>query len=364
MEPLGYDELLLIYDKIHNVHDRKSFYQASKQILKVACIHLRELDIGFPDLLKDVLPSSPNMVKFKCNKRLSNTYMELLARSCPNLRDLRLGIEEDLDPHKAAYELGEFDFNDDGLCVVVNACSRLNEVDLSGRLHVGDVGVASLLQSCTGLTYLNLSGCASITDELFKLIGKSWSLRHLCLGGCMVSDLGLEYIAKGNLRTCLQKLHMDKCDNISKNGISSLKQMKELTDLKLSNCGVNITDSEILALSSIKTLEYINLSWLIDAANISSSHMDSSSMEPSVVNLAGCKTLTSVGLCSFAHHPRLKYLSLFSCHDVSWKDVEYVVSTCKSLVYIGLSRRIKTPMPKEGFNMSYYHHNWRTIFWK
>ncbi|GJX02792.1 leucine-rich repeat, cysteine-containing subtype protein [Tanacetum coccineum] len=64
--------------------------------------------------------------------------MELVARSCPNLQHLKLNHCEKSD----------FDFDDDGLCAVAKACSRFNEVQLDGRLHVGDVGVDCLVISC------------------------------------------------------------------------------------------------------------------------------------------------------------------------------------------------------------------------
>ena len=52
---------------------------------------------------------------------------------------------QDFDPQKAVYEEGEykFDFDNNGLCKVANACKRLYEVNLSRTLHVGDDGVYS-----------------------------------------------------------------------------------------------------------------------------------------------------------------------------------------------------------------------------
>ncbi|GJW80513.1 leucine-rich repeat, cysteine-containing subtype protein [Tanacetum coccineum] len=155
MESLGDDELLFIFDNIHNVRDRKSFYQVSKQVLRVECTGLRKLDIWYLDLLKDILTLSSKLVKFTCCMPLPNTYMQLLARSCPNLRYLGLDC----------FQISDFDFDDDGLCVVAKACSHLKKVDLDGRLHVGDAGVDCLVRSCKNLISLNLSRCARVTDE-------------------------------------------------------------------------------------------------------------------------------------------------------------------------------------------------------
>ena len=193
MERLGDNELIYILDKIQNLKDHKSFSQVSKQFLRAACIRLLRLHTSFPCLHEDILPASPNLLSFKCSQPLCNKRMKLIARSCPKLTCMRVSLEKNLVPNKVDSSDGEFDFNDDGLCVVVKACSRLNEVDLSGRLHVGDVGVASLVRSCKGLTQLKLDGCVNVTDESLKAIGVANHLKYLSLRGCyLVTDLGLK----------------------------------------------------------------------------------------------------------------------------------------------------------------------------
>nr|GEV40434.1 hypothetical protein [Tanacetum cinerariifolium] len=79
--------------------------------------------------------------------------MKLLAQSCPMLENLKLrcsSLEKIIDPH-ADYE---FDFDNDGLCAVANACSRhLYDVELSKKLHIGDLGVVSPVRSLKNLTF-------------------------------------------------------------------------------------------------------------------------------------------------------------------------------------------------------------------
>ncbi|PWA59601.1 Leucine-rich repeat, cysteine-containing subtype [Artemisia annua] len=104
MEQLGDDELTCILSKIPNRDDVKSFSQVSKQFLKVACIRRWELRILLPGLFDDVLPASSNLKLFGFTKPLSNTHMKLLARSCPNLTHLRIGLEQKFDPKKADNE--------------------------------------------------------------------------------------------------------------------------------------------------------------------------------------------------------------------------------------------------------------------
>lgn len=342
MEPLGDDELISIFEKIDNNNDKKSFCRVSKQFLKVACIRLKELHISFPNVLKDIL--LPNMVTFRCFKPLSNTYIILLARSSPNLRSLTLVSAQHFDPQKAVYEEGEyeFDFDDDGLCKLANACKRLYEVNLSRRLHVGDVGVYSLVRSCKNLARLYLDKCVGVTDESLKAIGESNSLKHVSLKGCLITDLGLEYLTIGNLKNTLIGLDLCACDRISDAGIFYLKELRCLTYLNLSKCGV--TDTGVVALTRIPNIEILELSWLSSITNISLCEIASKCLKLESISLSGCEAISGEGLRLFAHHPTLRFLSLLSCHNIYLEDVESVVFTLTGLQRIFLSRSMKAQM--------------------
>ncbi|PWA89353.1 Leucine-rich repeat, cysteine-containing subtype [Artemisia annua] len=348
MERLGDDELICIFDKIDNHEDRKSFYQVSKNWLKVACIRLRELDISFPGILDDILPASPYIVKFTCLKPLSNTYLNLLAHSCPKLQYLNL--EQDLDPEKEDCEAGHGVEHDD-------------EVDLTERLLVRDVRFDSIVRSCKNLTYLDLGGCLSVTDESLKSLGASKSITKLILTGCMITDLGLEYLANGDLKNCLESLHLDECDRVSDVGFSHLKQMVILYHLVLSNCGVLNTDSGTLAISQIPNINTLHLLSSTNVTDISLSNIASTCKKLKFIYLLGCEAITGEGLRCFAHHPTLHCIKLYSCDNISWEDVELVVSTCPSLTIVGLSRRLKTPMPETGREAFNFGDKWCWIDW-
>ncbi|KAK9060223.1 hypothetical protein SSX86_020927 [Deinandra increscens subsp. villosa] len=351
MEPLGDDELLYIFDKIPcYIEDKPLFAQVSKQFMKVACVRLHRLRSCFPDMLFDILPSSPNMRRFSCSKPLSNTHLKLLAHSCPKLELLGIGSAQDHDPSS---EPGEFDsdFDDDGLRAVGNSCSHLSEVSLSRRLHVGDAGIVSLVTSSKNLIKLNLEGCIRVTDESLKAIGES-GIHNLNLEECcLITDLGLEYLAVGDLKKCLQHLNLSKCDRISDNGVIHLKQMVGLTHLNLSKCGVHVTDAGIAALlSQLTNIEILDLSWLINVADISLLAIGSKCLKLKEINLNGCEAISAEGLRAFSGHQTLKRLTLFSCYNFSWEDVESVALTCVGLKYLGLMKSIKTPMPEPSFD--------------
>ncbi|KAI3696483.1 hypothetical protein L1987_79501 [Smallanthus sonchifolius] len=373
MEPLGDDELLYIFNKIpcYDWEDKRSFAQVSKRFMKVAYFGKHRLHSCFPDLLFDILPSSPNVRKFHCNKPLSNNHLKLLAQSCPNLKLLDLRPAQDLDPPEPGEF--EFDFDDDGLCAVANACNRLCEVHLNRRLHVGDAGIVSLATSCKNLTFLNLKGCIRVTDDSLKAIGES-DILNLNLEGCyLITDLGLEYLATGDLKNSLQHLVLTECDRISDHGVIHLNQIVGLTDLNLSKCGVHVTDTGIVALlSQLPNIEILDLSWLINVNDISLLAIGSKCLKLKEIYLSGCEAITTQGLRAFTGHEALKRLVLFSCYNFSWEDVELFALSCIRLEYLGLMKRIKTTMPET--NIVYlrtgddccgidWDEDSRTIFW-
>ncbi|PWA53680.1 Leucine-rich repeat, cysteine-containing subtype [Artemisia annua] len=244
MKRLGEDELGYIFDKIPNPNDRKSFSKVCKEFLKIACSRLQRLHISSTDLLSYILPESPNLRGFICSKELSNIHMKLLAQSCPKLTYINLRLEQNLgcqaDP----------DFSDDALCALANACTNLSKLILNKRLHFGDVGVSSLVRLSKNLQHLDLSGCVSVTDESLKAIGESNCLTYLFLRGCLITDLGLEYLANGDVKNCLNVLYLRARDGISDIGIFHLKQIVRLRFLVVENCRGYITSSGIESLES------------------------------------------------------------------------------------------------------------------
>ncbi|PWA70961.1 Leucine-rich repeat, cysteine-containing subtype [Artemisia annua] len=341
MERIGEDELTAIFSKVLDRNDKQSFSKVSKQFLKVVCFRIRRLHSEFLDMLYVILPESPNIIQFRCTKQLSNAHMKLLTKCCPNIQRLDLSSRQDSNAHT---QPTGFDFDDDGLCAVANACSHLRYVKLSRRLHVGDVGIVSLVRSCKKLEDLDLERCVGVTDESLKAIGEAGCVSFLNLRGCsLITDLGLE---------------------ISDNGISHFKQMVGLDYLDLSKCGTNVTISGILAVSQIPNISRLNLSWLINVTNTSLSDIASTCRKLEVISFSGCEAITGEGLRAFAQHPSLKYLDMYFCYNFSWEDVVSVASTCIRLVRLGLSKRMKELAPNEVMDYVDFGHRRCWIDWK
>ncbi|PWA81435.1 leucine-rich repeat domain, L domain-like protein [Artemisia annua] len=145
--------------KTDNRIDKGSFYQVSKEFMRARCITLRRLSSSVLSLLEVVLPASQNLLRFRSSAPLHNSYMKLLAQSCQNLQEWKLNRHIDLVPPHV-----DVNFDNDGVSELI-VCIHLIEVDLSGRMKVGDFGVVSLVRSSRNIECLTLEGCINVIDE-------------------------------------------------------------------------------------------------------------------------------------------------------------------------------------------------------
>nr|GEZ93467.1 hypothetical protein [Tanacetum cinerariifolium] len=294
MERLGEDEISSIFERISSRKDKNSFAIVCKKFFKVASFHLRKLHNKLPDLLYDVLIASPKMA-------------------------------------------------------VADACIHLVYVNLCGRLRFTEIGIGSLVRSCKNLRTLVLIGCVNVTDKSLKIISEATCLNTLNLQCCcLISDLGLEYLANGDLKHCLKRLYLDKCDRITDIGIIHLKKLVTLSTLSFLRCGGKITDYGIVSLCELPNIESLNLDYLFNITDISLLEIGRKCLNIFSVSFNGCERITGVGLYAFYGHLHLSQLGLFSCYKISWEDVKSFAFTLPSLKLISLSKSMKKPMPEAG----------------
>ncbi|GKC38342.1 leucine-rich repeat, cysteine-containing subtype protein [Tanacetum coccineum] len=275
--------------------------------------------------------------------------MKLIADSCPNLKNLMLSIDQNLDP-----EVDKLDFNDVGLQKVADACIHLFYVNLSGRLRFTEIGIGSLIISCKNLRTLILKDCVNVTDKTLKIIAEATRVNALTLEGCnLITDLGLEYLANGDLKHSLHTIYLGKCDKITDNGIIHLKKLVTLRSLSFLMCRGKITDYGIVALFELPNVQSLYLDYLFNITDISLLEIGRKYFEITSISLDGCQRITGVGLRAFSGHRHLSELGLFSCYKISWEDVQLIALTLPSLRLIRLSRSMKKPMPKAGYEAVY-----------
>ncbi|PWA95545.1 Leucine-rich repeat, cysteine-containing subtype [Artemisia annua] len=218
--------------------------------------------------------------------------MKLIAESCPNIKYLNLSYYN--------HEVGKLEFDDVGLCAIADACVNLVDVDLYGRSGVKEKGIGSLVRSCKNLRFLCLEDCVNVTDRSLKVIAEATCLERLYLAECfLIIDVGLEYLANGDLKFCLKTLLLRKCDRITDNGIIHLKKLVSLTTLDLSECD-NATDYGVVALCELPNIKALELNYLFNITDISLLEIARKCLNLSLISLNGCNRITGVGLHAFS----------------------------------------------------------------
>lgn len=349
MERLGDDVLALILKWIHGRKDRISFSFVCKQWNRVEGSSRSSLRVHEPRLLRFFLPRFPNLLKFQSSEVIPNYEMKFLAKVCSMIQELDLSCY----PSKHFRFLYDFlsfdDFDDNGLSAIVIACYNLRSVSLKCRFKIGNPGIFSLVNFSRNLVILNLGYCGRITDDALYSIGTLSSLQELNLQGCfLITDLGLDFLTKGNLPNTLIKLVIAQCHRITDNGLASLMGMNYLVDLDLGKCGQRITDIGGLAIANVKTLKTLNLSRLIFVSNYTMAAVAQNCKNLMSLDITGCEMVTGNGIRSLSvlellHDLKLARIPLFTA-----TDLHHLLLGCESLRNIQLDQRMWIPSSIRG----------------
>ncbi|KAK9273650.1 hypothetical protein L1049_018460 [Liquidambar formosana] len=318
METLGDDELALILNIVDDPNDRKSVSQVCKQWLRVEGRTRSSLRVLEPDLLREFLPRFPNLLAFESSALITNSDLEFVSKTCPNIQFLDLNLK----PTCRVFDefddmLGLIDVGDDGICEIATGCRKLCEVRLRKRKGIGDGGVISLVKAAMNLTTLDLGRCSRVTDKALEAIGAANAIRVLNLLGCsLITDCGLALLSKGCVSQTLKKLVISECDQITDIGVLFLQQMCCLEESNLAECGPGVTDMGGVAIAAIRPMKRLNFSWLINITDATLFAVAQDCVDLVAVDLTGCELITGAGIRAFANHRSLEALVLASCFNV------------------------------------------------
>lgn len=153
-------------------------------------------------------------------------------------------------------------FGNASLDILGRICPQLQHLDFTGLQGITDEGFLPLIQSCeAGLTKVNLSRCANLTDKAISTIAKvhGSTLERINLDGCRyVSDASLVAIAENCV--VLSELDISKCA-ISDSGIAALAHAVQLNlqILSISHCSL-VSDKSLPFLVKLgETLMGLNI---------------------------------------------------------------------------------------------------------
>jgi len=262
---------------------------------------------------------------------VTNTGIKSIADKNPSLRELMLS-------HAA--------INDAGVTHLVNSCTRLEYIDLTGSLSITNASVVQITETCAHyLKTLKLAECISLTEEAFVKIEECGILHTLDVRRCChVDDAALNHIAKCHT---LRNFNMSYCNEITEVGTKVLASgCFDLQIVRLEGCeGMN--NNAVLELTSkCAKLEYIVMSEL--GKNIKCDALENIGQNCAglkYVDLSGCKDVHNEALKHLAKCKLLEELVLCGCTSIGNKGVLAITTECKHLKYLNLKscRTVSNP---------------------
>ncbi|GJZ58663.1 leucine-rich repeat, cysteine-containing subtype protein [Tanacetum coccineum] len=116
---------------------------------------------------------------------------------------------------------------------------------------------AELADASNLSSILNIFPSSTVEVLAYPLYSSVDTSIALILLDCLITDMGLEYLADGNLMNSLTGLDLSGCDRISDDGICYLNEFDNLTDLSLSRCDRCLTEDVICAISHIPNIFFL-----------------------------------------------------------------------------------------------------------
>ena len=354
-----------------------------------------------------VLPAVVHTLKFGCCRSMSDKGLLAIAHctslirlelfGCPRLSDQGLLAVKNFQQLQVLDLGGCTKISDEG---VQDALAHLTQLRTLKLRHCHRITNLSFVAELTSLQSLDLSWCASVTDDSLTALTTLLHLRHLNLRGCYrLTNLGLtslaalrldvlnvsgcvnltmtdvrlpptvqELFASGcdrllNLEPLhylpqLRKLHLDDCvrldslrplmsafslqfmDLVGCVGIADLEPlaaMHNLAELRLTNCSA-VTD-----LSPLQNLHNLRVLY-VQGCNIQDDSLRALSglVRLRELSLFGCGKITNQGLESIRTLTRIRRLDLSGCCQLTDAGLEALASMTRLQdLSLGDSRHIK-----------------------
>ncbi|KAM0948511.1 putative leucine-rich repeat domain superfamily [Dioscorea sansibarensis] len=200
---------------------------------------------------------------------------------------------------------------DVGLARVAVGCPGLERLGIKWCLEISDVGIELLVKKCRELKDLDIS-YLKVTDKSLQFISTLGKLQVLSMVGCyFVTDEGLRYLNNGN--NSLKEINILRSHNVTSSGlVSVIDGHKSLQKLKAGDCFLDLT---ALFLSKLSGLSNAFRTLKLNGSQVSTSSLQ--------IIGANCKHLTKIGLSK--------------CKGVTDEGVSEFVSSCVDLVTIDLT---------------------------
>lgn len=155
---------------------------------------------------------------------LSSDHLLVLAQY-KTYRKLNLNQTSPLSTHPISHHPPDIVLPDapssEALVQLLSGQIYLQTLFIRGLLNL-NLDVFSTLSNCKHLIHLDIGGCPNIQDSHLHLIRNISGLESLSLAGTEISDTGLYHLASCESRVTLKELRIDRCKNITDDGIQIL----------------------------------------------------------------------------------------------------------------------------------------------
>ncbi|XP_038974118.1 F-box/LRR-repeat protein 3 [Phoenix dactylifera] len=371
---LPVDLLVQILDRLPDTGDRKSCRLVSRGFLRAEALRRRALRVlrreALPSLLRrysfalESLDLSPcpalddaalaaavhtsgglRTLKTLCLARATGIGwrgLEALLAACPRLEAVDLSYcvgvgDREAAALAAAGGLREvrldkcLGITDVGLAKLAVGCPVIETLGIKWCMEISDLGIDLLSKKCRDLKVLDLS-YLKVTNFCLQSISCLGKLEDLTMVGCsQISDEGLRFLKNGS--NSLRSIDVSRCSNVSTLGlVSVIEGHKCLQKINAGDCFPELVPPFLTMLGDIRhTLKVLK----IDGFHVSASSfwiigMDCKHLEE--IGLAKCKGVTDQCISELVTHcPGLRTVDLTCCHLVTDNALIAIADHCKRL---------------------------------
>ncbi|XP_041366646.1 SCF E3 ubiquitin ligase complex F-box protein grrA-like [Gigantopelta aegis] len=248
------------------------------------------------------------------SEHISDVAIQGLFENCPNIKKLNLAHSNDLSldgflgrtgRQTCLQQLGlRYTFVDDKILqTVVENSPTLKYLDITGCIHITDVGLCAVGDHCKGLQ---------------TFIGNKYQYER----GCNITNVGLQRIAEGCRQ--LRMLEVNFCPGISDPGIIAIAEhCPYLSEIGLAGC-LSVTDSAVISLAThCKRLRMVHLTECVQvtAASIN-------------ILVSNCRWIRMLSLETCHYLCKLNFDDLLTPTPISVETEEIALLTDSSTCYL------------------------------
>lgn len=219
--------------------------------------------------------------------------------------------------------------------------SKIEVVDFTNSRFTNKSNVSHLLDRCSNVKELSLSGNDLVTSAFLRQVVRGCGLLHtLNISNCKgVSDIAIKRMAPHC--SAVTNLDISRCKNITAKSFYTLStHCRRLTSLNISGCSAISRDAITSLVTSNGQLGMLSAGMCFEITDLTLVDILTVSGGSQLLNidLTWCSQLTDLSLEHLARHcNRLEALTISLCLNVTDQGIALLVEQCVKLVALNVS---------------------------